>query len=81
MTTNSDCYCHLHSVRHCDMCFGHADRLLRRRDVESLVGLSRTNIYKKMSEGAFPRPKPLGKGAVRWLQSEIDAWIQQLSSA
>ena len=81
MTSESDCICHLHGIRHCDMCFGMPDKLLRRRDVEAMVGLSRSNIYKRMESGDFPRPKQLGKGAVRWLQSEVLAWLQQLSSS
>ncbi len=56
------------------------ERLLRRRDVEALVSLSRSAIYAKMKLGTFPRPKDVG-GGVRWLQSEVLEWVQQLKSA
>lgn len=57
------------------------DRLMRRGEVEHLVGLSRSAIYAKMSNGTFPRPKSVGDGSVRWLHSEVMEWIQQLKSA
>ena len=54
---------------------------LRRREVEQLVGFSRSAIYAKMNNGTFPRPKSIGDGSVRWLHSEVVEWIQQLKSA
>ena len=51
------------------------DRLLTRGAVERRTGLSRTSIYKWMSEGRFPVPIKLGPGAVRWPASEIEDWI------
>ena len=51
------------------------DRLLRREEVESRVGLSRTTLYRKMREGSFPEPVQVGARAVRWPASEIEAWL------
>ncbi len=52
-------------------------RILRRKQVESRTGLSRSTIYARIAEGSFPRPIDLGGGrAVGWLESEIDAWLQ-----
>lgn len=48
--------------------------LLRRREVEREVGLSRSSIYDYMARGAFPRPVNIGPRTVRWLASEIEAW-------
>jgi len=50
-------------------------RFLRRREVESRTGLSRSTIYLAMSRGNFPKPVKLGERAVGWLESDIDAWI------
>lgn len=47
---------------------------LRRRDVERVTGLACSTIYLKMSQGDFPRPVPLGKRSVGWLESEIRDW-------
>lgn len=51
-------------------------RFLRLADVRSRVGLSRSQIYRKISTGEFPKPYSLGARAVAWLESEIDGWIQ-----
>ncbi len=54
-------------------------RILRRKQVESRTGLSRSTIYARIAEGSFPRPIDLGGGrAVGWLESEIDSWLQAL---
>lgn len=52
------------------------DRLLTRRDVEAVVRLSRSSIYSMIANGSFPRPIRVGKKAVRFLQSDIEAWLQ-----
>ena len=51
-------------------------RFLRLADVRSRVGLSRSQIYRKISTGDFPKAYSLGARAVAWLESEIDAWIE-----
>lgn len=50
-------------------------KLMRRKEVESLIGLKRSAIYKKMSEGGFPKPIKIGSRTVCWVESEIFAWI------
>lgn len=51
-------------------------RILRRPDVETQTGLSRSGIYDLMKAGKFPRPVPLGEKAVGWIEAEIEAWIE-----
>ena len=51
------------------------DRLLRREEVESRVGLKRSSIYREMRAGRFPIPVKVGARAVRWPASEIEAWL------
>jgi prophage regulatory protein len=48
---------------------------LRRPEVEATTGLSRSSIYAMMDAGDFPRPIRIGKRAVAWPQSEIEAWL------
>jgi prophage regulatory protein len=55
-------------------------RLLRLRDVQHRVGLGRSTIYRWMEEAKFPRPHPIGDHSVRWLESDIDAWIVSKTS-
>jgi prophage regulatory protein len=48
----------------------------RRKTVEARTGLSRSSIYKGISEGTFPAPIKLGARAVGWLDHEITAFIE-----
>lgn len=50
-------------------------QILRRNQVEGRVGLSRSTIYKRISEQTFPKPVPLGIRAVGWLEADINGWI------
>ncbi|WP_331250784.1 helix-turn-helix transcriptional regulator [Thalassobacter stenotrophicus] len=52
------------------------DRIYRRRQVEVLVGLSRSTIYAMMAENAFPKPVLLGRRAVGWRASDVTAWLE-----
>ena len=52
------------------------DKLLKRRGVEELIGLSRSSIYKLIRKGSFPPPVKISAMAVRWKESDIHAWIQ-----
>jgi prophage regulatory protein len=49
--------------------------MLRRSQVEARTGLSRSSIYKYMRDGAFPLPVSISPKAVRWIESEVSAWI------
>lgn len=53
-----------------------ADRLIRRPEVESLTGLSRSTIYAWIRSGDFPAPVPLGARLVAWRESDVTAWIE-----
>jgi len=51
-------------------------RFLRLTEVRSRVGLSRSQIYRQISDGKFPKAYNLGARAVAWLESDIDTWIE-----
>ena len=51
-------------------------RLIRLRDVIEATGLSRSCIYKYINEGKFPRSVTVGGRSVRWVESEVQDWIQ-----
>ena len=55
-------------------------RILRRPEVETATGLSRSTIYAMIAAGAFPRPIRLGKRAVGWPESAIAEWIESRTS-
>ncbi len=50
-----------------------ADRFLPLREVLARTSLSRSTIYRLVSDGTFPKPIALG-ARVAWLESEIVAW-------
>lgn len=59
--------------------FGGADnvRILRLKQVATMVGLAKTSIYRKIQEGTFPSPIKLGGArASGWLSTEVAAWIE-----
>lgn len=51
-------------------------RLIRLKEVLTLVPLSRSTIYERMSAGTFPRSRDLGGGVVAWHEAEVLAWIE-----
>lgn len=55
--------------------------ILRRREVESIIKLSRSTIYNLMAKGEFPKPIKLGVRAVGWLESDISDWLNQRASS
>ena len=54
-----------------------AHSILRLPAVKTRTGLSRSTIYLRVSQGAFPRPVSLGGRAVGWLEEEIQEWLQR----
>jgi prophage regulatory protein len=57
-----------------------ARALLRKRQVLARTGLSESRLYdmmiEKENEKAFPRPVHIGRRAVAWVETEVDAWIE-----
>ena len=51
--------------------------ILRLPAVKARTGLSRSTIYLRIAEGGFPKSISLGGRAVGWIESEIQAWVQQ----
>ena len=52
------------------------DRLLRRAEVQRRCGLARSTIYRLMRAGEFPEPLQVGSRAVRWVETEVTAWLE-----
>lgn len=48
--------------------------LIRLADLCEFLGVSRSSIYKWLSEGTFPEPVRLGHRMVRWRLEAIEAW-------
>ena len=57
------------------------DRLLSRRRVEVVTGISRSSIYRLKERGDFPQPVRVGRTAVRWKESDIADWMESRPEA
>lgn len=51
--------------------------ILRLPAVLHATGLSRSTIYQRVADGAFPRPVSLGGRSVGWLESEVEQWVER----
>lgn len=51
--------------------------LLSLKQVSARCALSRSTIYLYIKYGRFPKPYPIGMRAVRFLEKDIEAWIEQ----
>lgn len=52
--------------------------IIRRKEVESRVGLSRSSIYALIKANKFPKPIRLGDSLnppVGWVEAEVVAWL------
>ncbi|PTB30503.1 hypothetical protein C9I56_01780 [Paraburkholderia caribensis] len=49
--------------------------IIRRAEVESETGLSRSTIYQRIKAGTFPPPVRLGVRSVGWRVADIEAFL------
>jgi prophage regulatory protein len=54
--------------------------LLSMAQIETLIGLNRTRVYKWLREGLFPSPIKLGKTS-RWHRAEVEHWLTNLAES
>lgn len=52
------------------------DKFVDMAFITQLTGLTDKWFYKLIQDGIFPKPIKLGRSS-RWLQSEVEAWLQQ----
>lgn len=55
-----------------------SEQIIRPKEVASLTGLSRATLWRMQKIGEFPKAKKIGRHAVGFLWSEIEAWIKSL---
>lgn len=53
-----------------------SDKFVDMAFITQLTGLTDKWFYKLIQLGEFPKPIKLGRSS-RWLQSEVEAWLQQ----
>ena len=56
------------------------DKIIRISLLTERLSLSKSTIYRLISQGDFPRPIPLGSRSVGWLESSINEWLASRKS-
>ncbi|SLN72085.1 Prophage CP4-57 regulatory protein (AlpA) [Roseivivax jejudonensis] len=51
------------------------DRMLRRPEVESLTGPSKSTLYRMIARGDLPVPARIGERAVGWYSRTVQDWL------
>jgi prophage regulatory protein len=65
----------------------HTAKILRLKRLKEKMDMSGSSIYNKLNprskyyDEAFPKPVRLGLGAVGWIESEVDAWLESRTNA
>lgn len=58
-----------------------SEKILPLKEVKASVAKSRSQIYKEIKRGEFPRQIKLSKRRVGWIASEIEAHVEKLIQA
>jgi len=53
------------------------DRIIRKKELLKIVGLSDPTIWRMEGAGKFPRRIRLGGNSVGWYESEIIEWMEK----
>ncbi|SDI97346.1 transcriptional regulator, AlpA family [Ferrimonas sediminum] len=52
-------------------------RFIKIKDIVNTTSLSESNIYARMASGNFPKSIKLGPRTSVWVESEVQAWMEQ----
>ena len=52
-------------------------RLIRLKEVQNRLGVSRSTIYLWIAEGNFPKPIKMGARLVAWPEHTLNLWMQE----
>lgn len=50
-------------------------RFIKLRDVQTIVALSGSEIYRRIAAGTFPKPISLGPKSSVWIEQEVQDWM------
>ncbi|HKL70862.1 helix-turn-helix transcriptional regulator [Salibaculum sp.] len=57
------------------------DRMLTGAQVRARLGISKTALWEGCRQGTYPAPLRFGPRTVRWLESEIEDFIEEAKAA
>ena len=52
------------------------ENLMRLPEVMKRTGFGRSQIYRLVNIGEFPKQIQISPGSVAWLESELEAWME-----
>lgn len=55
-------------------------RFIKLAEVKALTTLSTSEIYRRIAAGTFPAQVTLGPKSVVWIESEVNAWCDELAA-
>lgn len=53
------------------------NRAITYKELRQKIGLGRSTIFELEKVGKFPKRRKFGLRNVRWIESEVDQWIQE----
>lgn len=56
-------------------------KLISIKQVLELTAISRATLYRYMDKGTFPKPRKLDSKTIRWVESDVSNWIENLPEA
>ena len=58
-----------------------SDRLIPLSAVLERVCISKTELYRRINRGEFPKPVPIGRHRIAFVESEVASWISSRMEA
>ncbi|WP_064605750.1 helix-turn-helix transcriptional regulator [Photobacterium sp. J15] len=52
-------------------------KLIRMKELLTVVPFSKSHIYSLISKGEFPKPVSIGERAVAWREEDVQAWLER----
>lgn len=59
----------------------HTPQFIKLAQVRELTSLSTAEIYRRVSEGSFPKQVRIGVKGVAWIYQEVLAWMESTINA
>jgi len=52
-----------------------SEQILKLPEVKSITSLSRSSVYRLITQGSFPKQIKLSERSSGWIKSEIEQWL------
>jgi len=56
-------------------------KIIRVKQLVAKIGVSASTVWRMERAGTFPKRRKLSPGAVGWLESEVDEWLESREAA